>query len=235
MRVQAQAQRPVGPDVSLLLTKALQQPQQLSQKLLGLLLAPAEGAPEVVPPLKDLMLLHLSKWLQQEPITQLLRQLAGQSAAGPAATSFQMSVHLKQLLQMMWRRLVHLPVGLRKVQQGVEVQGMTLQRAQEGPRQARGNAGGKTWQNLRRTVLPVTSRQPGKPQTTSMSYLPVLLCSSSVCCLQSQDHTAGTATPVQHPLTAAMHLLLLLCQMMNCQSPLQPLRHTPCGSHVLLH
>ncbi len=57
MRVQAQVQRAVGPDVSLPLALALQQPQQL----LGQLLAPAEGAPEVLPPLKESMLLQLLK------------------------------------------------------------------------------------------------------------------------------------------------------------------------------
>jgi hypothetical protein len=136
--------------------------------------------------------------------------------------SFQMSAHLKQLLLMTWRRLVLLPVGLRKVQQGVDVQGITLQRAQVGPRQVRGNAGGKTWQPLRRTLLPVMSRQPGKPkpQTTSMSYLRVFFCSSSVCCLQSKDHTTETATPVKHPLTAALYLLLLHCQVMKWQGSL---------------
>ena len=54
MRVQAQVQRA---DVSLPLALALQQPQQL----LGQLLAPAEGAPEVLPPLKESMLLQLLK------------------------------------------------------------------------------------------------------------------------------------------------------------------------------
>lgn len=110
MRVQTQVQSAVGPDVSLLLALALKQPQQL----LGELLAPAEGAPEVVPPLKGLTLLQLPKWLMQQAITQLLRRLAGQSAAGPA-TSSQMSVHLKPLLLMIWKGLLLAPVGMRKM------------------------------------------------------------------------------------------------------------------------
>lgn len=57
MTVQEQVQRAVGPDVSLLLALALKQPQQLLRQLL----APAEGAPEVVPPLKEPMLLQLPK------------------------------------------------------------------------------------------------------------------------------------------------------------------------------
>ena len=57
-RVQMRVQRAVRPDASLLLTTALQ--QQLPQ-LLRQLPAPAEGAPEVVPLLKESMLLQLLK------------------------------------------------------------------------------------------------------------------------------------------------------------------------------
>ncbi len=49
------------------------------------------------------------------------------------------------------------------------------------------------------------------PSTASLSYLPMFLCSSSVCCLQSQDHMTERATPFTQPLTACtpLHLLLL--------------------------